>query len=219
MRRIWGMILMLLMVNLALTGCGKDTGAASGLALPQGNGADSGQYDGNGSKEDDTADSRQYDPDSTEDTDANFYPPDFADPPTEQLQEADGGSSQERPADSSDDSNLDIDLTKLSSTMVFSEVYYMMLSPEEYMGKTVKAEGAFQVYQDPDTKKNYYAVVIADATACCQQGLEFIWNGEHVYPDDYPEQESEIEITGVFQSYQEGGSTYYYLLVDDVKPV
>jgi len=61
--------------------------------------------------------------------------------------------------------------------------------------------------------------VIADATACCQQGLEFIWNGAHAYPDDYPEQESEIEITGVFQSYQEGSSTYYYLLVDDVKPV
>lgn len=187
MKRIFGVVLMFFMVNLVLTGCEKETVGGSPLPLPQNNEAES-------------------------ETDVNSYPPDFAEHPTDQLQEDENTGS-------SDDPSVDIDLTKLSSTMVFSEVYNMMVSPEQYMGKMVKAEGSFQVYQDPDTKKNYYAVVIADATACCQQGLEFIWNGEHAYPDDYPEQESEIEITGVFQSYQEGSSTYYYLLVDDVKPV
>lgn len=196
MKRIYGIILMLLMINLVLTGCGKD----SGLPLPQSSSSDSGQYD---------QESLDY-------TDINPYPPDFADSSTEQLQGNDGDSSQAGPAGSSGDSAVDVDLTKLSSTMVFSEVYNMMVSPEQYMGKTVKADGIFQVYQDPDTKKNYYAVVIADATACCQQGLEFIWNGDHAYPEDYPEEESEIEITGVFQSYQEGSSTYYYLLVDEM---
>lgn len=199
MKRIFGMILMLLMINLVLTGCGKN----ASLPLPQSSSSDSGQYN-------------QESPDYT---DINPYPPDFADPSTEQLQENDGDSSQAGAAGSADDSAVDVDLTKLSSTMVFSEVYNMMVSPDQYMGKTVKAEGVFQVFQDPDTKKNYYAVVIADATACCQQGLEFIWNGDHAYPDDYPEEESEIEITGVFQSYQEDSSTYYYLLVNDVKPV
>ncbi len=158
-----------------------------------------------------TPDSAQYSADRREETDANSYPPDFATPPDDLLQ---GDASN-----SSDDPAIDIDLTKLSSTMIFSEVYNMMVSPEQYMGKTVKAEGSFQVFQDPDTKKNYYAIIIADATACCQQGLEFIWSGEHTYPDDYPESEREIEIKGVFQSYQEGDNVYYYLLVNEVNPV
>ncbi|ADL02784.1 conserved hypothetical protein [[Clostridium] saccharolyticum WM1] len=212
-------IMLLLMACIILTGCKKVTGASSGLSFPQGNAAESGQSEGNSPPKYDMADSGPNDPENPEVAGSNPYPPDFAGPAPKQPPENDGNSPQEGPADSSGNSAVDIDLSKLSSTMVFSEVYYMMTSPEQYMGKSVKAEGTFQVYQDPGTKKNYYAVVIADATACCQQGLEFIWNGEHTYPDDYPEQESEIEITGVFQSYQEEGSTYYYLLVDEVKPV
>lgn len=33
--------------------------------------------------------------------------------------------------------NFDVDLTKLSSTMVYSKVYNMMFTPENYIGKTV----------------------------------------------------------------------------------
>ena len=33
--------------------------------------------------------------------------------------------------------NFDVDLTNLSSTMVYSEVYNMMSTPENYIGKTV----------------------------------------------------------------------------------
>ncbi len=94
----------------------------------------------------------------------------------------------------------------------------MLISPEEYMGKTIKAEGIFQVYQDSNND-NFYALVIADATACCQQGLELIWDGDLSYPDDYPDDNSEIEITGVYQSYMEEGNTYYYVQVNDVKAV
>ena len=38
---------------------------------------------------------------------------------------------------------VDVDLTKLSSTMVYSEVYNMMSSPESYMGKRVRMKGSF----------------------------------------------------------------------------
>ncbi|WP_313152462.1 hypothetical protein [Lacrimispora sp.] len=210
MKRIFGMILMLLMISLALTGCGKNTGTDPGLLPPQGDGADSGQYGAAGSE--------QYASESPEDFDINSYPSDSFEPSTEQFQEDGAGSSQEYPSDSGDNTGTDIDLTKLSSTMVFSEVYNMMISPEEYAGKTIKADGIFQVYQD-SKNKNFYALVIADATACCQQGLELIWDGDLTYPDDYPEEESEIEITGVFQSYVEEGNTYYYVLVNDVKAV
>ena len=111
-----------------------------------------------------------------------------------------------KPAQSAD--GIDVDLTKLSSTMVYSEVYNMMVSPDNYTGKTVKMNGAFAYYEDPETKKQYFACIIADATACCSQGLEFILTGEHTYPNDYPELNSEITVTGTFETYEENGFKY-----------
>lgn len=106
---------------------------------------------------------------------------------------------------------VDVDLTSLSSTMVYSEVYNMMVSPESYLGKTVKMNGAFAVYEDEETGKIYYACVIADATACCSQGIEFVLGGNYSYPADYPELGTEITVTGEFGTYVEGGITYCQL--------
>ncbi len=104
--------------------------------------------------------------------------------------------------------DLDVDLTRLSSTMVYSEVYYMMVSPDNYTGKTIKMNGVFAYYEDPETKKQYFACIIADATACCSQEIEFILTGEHTYPNDYPEVGSEITVTGTFELYTENGFQY-----------
>ena len=113
--------------------------------------------------------------------------------------------------------NVDVDLTQLSSTMVYSEVYNMMTEPDTYMGKTVRMNGQFAIYQMVDENneiipgKLYFACVIADATACCQQGLEFVLSGEHTYPEDYPELGTEITVTGTFGTYEEGGYRYCQL--------
>ena len=113
---------------------------------------------------------------------------------------------------------IDVDLTKLSSTMVYSEVYNMMYTPDDYIGKTVKIKGQFAigyVYNTdgtPDESTARFACVIADATACCSQGLEFILTGEHTYPNDYPELGSEITVTGTFEVYTENGFQYCRLV-------
>lgn len=103
---------------------------------------------------------------------------------------------------------IDLDLTELSSTMVYSEVYNMMEAPEKYIGKTVKMAGNFAVYKDAENNKNYYACLISDATACCVQGIEFEWKGEHTFPDDYPDENAEISVIGVFETYEENGYSY-----------
>lgn len=103
-------------------------------------------------------------------------------------------------------SNLDVDLTTLSSTMVYSEVYNMMYEPDRYVGKRIKMDGQFAVYEDPNTGAVYTACIIMDATACCSQGLEFVLAGEKTYPDDYPKLGSEITVTGTFQLYDENGT-------------
>lgn len=115
-----------------------------------------------------------------------------------------------------DSQSIDIDLTIMSSTMVYVEVYNMMTQPEDYLGKTIKVRGEYYVSYYDVTEQYYHFVVIADATACCTQGLEFVWQGEHIYPEDYPADGKEIELTGVFSSYEEEGITYYCIDTDTI---
>ncbi len=136
------------------------------------------------------------------------------------MEEADSEDSQERqsgvsenapaPEEISDDATLsttegiDIDLTAISSTMVYSEVYNMMMTPEAYIGKTVKMSGAYATYHDDATGNDYYACIIQDATACCTQGMEFV-----LADGNYPaETGTEITVSGVFDTYTEGESMY-----------
>lgn len=113
---------------------------------------------------------------------------------------------------------VEVDLTVLSSTMVYSEVYNMLYNdPAHYLGKTVKAKGTFSIYQlvtdgvlQPDPVA--YACIIADATACCAEGMEFVPEGDLTYPEDYPELGAEITVIGEFQSYEENGMTWYHLV-------
>ncbi|MDR0293228.1 MAG: hypothetical protein LBH95_03645 [Oscillospiraceae bacterium] len=111
---------------------------------------------------------------------------------------------------------VDVDLTVLSSVMVYAEVYNIMTRPEDYMGKTIKMSGLYYASYYDKTGLYYHYVVIEDATACCQQGMEFIWNGRHSYPEDYPADETIVEMSGVFGRYEELGQTYYYLAVDEI---
>lgn len=114
-------------------------------------------------------------------------------------------------SDSTTTSAIDIDLTEMSSTMIYSEVSNMVTTPEDFVGKTVKMAGKFAVYHDDVDGNDYFACVIADATACCSQGLEFELKGEHKYPDDYPKVDSEITVQGVFDTYNIGENVYYTL--------
>ena len=115
-----------------------------------------------------------------------------------------------------DDENY-IDLTALSSTVVFAEVYNMMTTPDLYMGKTVKMSGLYYASYYDVTDQFYHYVIVADAVACCQQGIEFIWLGDHPYPESYPADESEVELEGIFSSYNELDATYYYIAVEDIR--
>ena len=114
---------------------------------------------------------------------------------------------------------VDVDLTVLSSTMVYSEVYNMLyFYPEDYYGKNVKMTGQFNVYQWVDESGIVadmpvaYACIISDATACCAEGMEFVLKDDLAYPDDHPELGTEITVIGEFQSYEENGVTWYHLV-------
>jgi len=113
---------------------------------------------------------------------------------------------------------VDLDLTQMSATMIYTTVFDMLIMPEEYENKNIKVSGFFYVFVNELNGERYYAIIIPDATQCCQQGIEFIWLGEHEYPADYPEIGQEVEITGRYQiTENEDGITYTFLKVSNLK--
>ena len=106
---------------------------------------------------------------------------------------------------------VDLDLTTMSSTMVYSEVFNMVTTPENYIGKTVKMRGTYMYYYDEKPNHYYFFCLISDAMACCSQGIEFSLTKDYRYPEDYPKPDDEITVVGVFDSYEEEGNTYCIL--------
>lgn len=107
--------------------------------------------------------------------------------------------------------DVDLDLTNFSTTIVYTELFNMAVEPANYVGKTIRVQGTYQIGYDEGSQKYYHYVVVDDATACCVQGIEFVWDGTHQYPDDYPPTGTAMEIVGEFKSYAEGEFTYGYL--------
>lgn len=108
----------------------------------------------------------------------------------------------------------DYDLTAMSPDMVYATVYDMMANPAQYGGKTVKVAGPYYHTFYEATHMDYFYVIIEDATACCAQGIEFVWgDGSRAYPSEYPEDGTKVVVTGRFETYAEG-NRYYAHLVD-----
>ena len=115
------------------------------------------------------------------------------------------------------ESDVDVDLTKISGTVVYARVLNLLTHPENYVGMTVRMNGAFSLYINEETNAHYYACIIEDATACCAQGIEFVRKGDYSYPEDYPEDGEEIVVEGVFEIYEEEGFRYIHLVDADMK--
>ena len=105
---------------------------------------------------------------------------------------------------------IDVDLTVLSPTMVYAEVFNMISYAPDYVGKKIRMQGPAVSYTDEEIGKTYYACLIQDATACCATGLEY------VLPEgaEYPEDDEEIIVTGVFDTYIDVDGIEYCRLLD-----
>ena len=118
------------------------------------------------------------------------------DPGTEGEEKGEGlASPQPAPAETPA-ASVDVDLTELSSTMVYAEVFAMMTSPDEYVGKTIRVTGTFAAGQDPQTARVSCGVIVQDATACCSQGIDIVMPEGAVYPQDYPPAGAEVTVVG-----------------------
>lgn len=111
---------------------------------------------------------------------------------------------------------IDVDLTTMSSTMVYSQVLTMLDHPSDFVGKTIKMVGPFRPFASTNPDYCYPAIVVEDATACCASGIEFLLYGiPRCSPkggDGYPALNERATIVGRFETYLEGTSMYVHLV-------
>ena len=124
-----------------------------------------------------------------------------------------------------DAGDVDVDLTTLSSTMVFAEVSSLVYDPIPYLGQRVRMEGIFSVDHaytmegEVDLSQNYFYCIIEDALACCAQGLEFSLAGDYVYPEDYPAEGDTIRVVGTVEFFEVNGFRHLRLGDAVLEPV
>ena len=110
-------------------------------------------------------------------------------------------------------SKIDYDLTNMSSTMIYAEVFNMLIEPEKYENKRVKMKGFFTIYNE-GSNDEVYSVIVSDATACCQQGIEFFYD----FKDNKPVANSEITVTGIFNVHMlNDGISYNYIKAEKIE--
>ena len=119
--------------------------------------------------------------------------------------------SEAMDAPASESSAMEIDLTSMSSTMVYSYVFNMLNAPDDFIGQRFKIRGTYDEQYWDQTNLTYHYIVIADATACCAQGLEFVLTDSGAA---YPQLGEEFEISGIFDTYEEDGLNYIRIDAD-----
>lgn len=112
--------------------------------------------------------------------------------------------------------NVDLDLSAMSGTVVYAQVYNIMCDPSPWLGRIIRMAGFYSAFEDQAQGVVYHACVIPDATACCAQGIEFVWAGEHAWPEDYPGEGTDITVTGRLELYEENGIRYLHLVDADL---
>lgn len=103
----------------------------------------------------------------------------------------------------------DIDISRMSGTMVYGQVNQMIMYPSKYLGKHIKMKGIFSSYYDEEMERRFYGCVIQDALACCSQGLAFELAKPRKYPEQYPAEGDAIIVEGDFDyEKDEGGGGF-----------
>lgn len=88
-------------------------------------------------------------------------------------------------ADTTVPDEIDLDLSNASATVVFTQVNNMYAEPWNYLGMVIRIRGTLDFYVK-SSRQECSMVVVQDATACCGQGLEFVWKTDGTYSNSSP---------------------------------
>lgn len=106
-----------------------------------------------------------------------------------------------------------IDLTKLNQIMLYTQVYNMAWTPDEFRGTYVKIKGRFYSAVNPENGKTFYAVIVSDMAGCCMAGLDFTLSPE-LNGKKLPDKECDIEVHGTYVISMMNGFEYPHIEAD-----
>lgn len=105
------------------------------------------------------------------------------------------------------------DVVEIKEKMFIAQTNDIYFNAKDYLGKTIKYEGIFTVYEAPETGAKYYSV-IRYGPGCCgvdaNAGFEVIWDR------DYPKQNDWVEAVGILEEYEEDGNKYLRLTLSSL---
>jgi uncharacterized membrane protein YcgQ (UPF0703/DUF1980 family) len=108
----------------------------------------------------------------------------------------------------------DSEIFVIKEKMFIAQSNDIYFNPDDYLGKTIKYEGIFQVNEVPEENLTYRSV-IRYGPGCCgvdaNAGFEVIWDKE------YPEHDDWVEAVGKLVRYEENGTEYLRLELSSLK--
>lgn len=102
----------------------------------------------------------------------------------------------------------DVNLNTENIINNYNGLLKLLMDKDEYVDKTVKISGIFDMYSDPISDKRYCSCFIKSESGNLSQGIEFVLSDDYKYPDDYPAEGEEITVYGTFERYNESGNPY-----------
>jgi hypothetical protein len=114
------------------------------------------------------------------------------------------------------ETNIDIDLTSFSGTMVSATLLNIISNPDDYLGQRIRMSGKyFHIFWE-HTDLNYHFVLVEGQDGCCPKIMEFRRDSDYIFPDDFPDDEALIQITGIFGTHEDFGEKSNFLSVDEM---
>ncbi len=110
------------------------------------------------------------------------------------------------------------DVTRLGGSMAYAQVYDMLMSPESYVGHTVRLRGRYFEVKPKGADAPYRLILIRDEAACCELAMEFALTGD-TGGLAFPAQDAPIELTGMMSMLEEGGISYPLLFVNGITEI
>jgi len=129
-----------------------------------------------------------------------------------------GSQTSEETSENTNVSKSDVkassgDVIEIKEKMFISQTNDVYYNTEDYLGKTIKMEGIFNIYEASESGNKYYSV-IRYGPGCCgddgNAGFEVTWDGK------YPNQNDWVEVIGVLEEYEEAGETYLQLRLNSL---
>jgi uncharacterized membrane protein YcgQ (UPF0703/DUF1980 family) len=88
------------------------------------------------------------------------------------------------------------------------------LNAKNYLGRAIKYEGIFKIYEAPDSGQKYYSV-IRYGPGCC--GIDLNAGFEVRWDKAYPAEDDWVEVTGILEEYTEADGKYLRLALSSLK--